>query len=899
MERWEAELLVSSLGRSVAPDPSAHPPGPDACERSASSVARGEHAQAIADAARQPLASIKRTTDLARKDLDRKHSLALGAACLLAQRRADATGPPISVFPSAIIFDDFECDGEQFADSPAEPPLLRIALDSLAPTSCAPVSPDQSLLSSGRASLVEQASDEPAPATFWWWAFRALATVQRSLEHPSSSIRGCMAVCLSTLLLSPTCHPWSPPLVACIRLEAAVAELDHGLHMYADELLRSSEASIGLTLHLSGAMGYRTTHQRDPKAQLVARAQDTDWSASTTDPIDASASPSNGYGSDEEERRCQIDGETAIQTLCREIDESDSAKQRDVYDGSSLLDGEVASSSLSRYQRLQHALMLAHSSLVRARCAHDDLRSWEESAWARAIFEQKKSVRPSVLFSATLTIARTELERSRTCERGLIRLERLADALQSESAGCSALSAARRQMWIFAVQLPSINLIRRELGDAYFAAGLTGQALNEYHDLHLWNNVVACYRAAGKREEACALLREQLDLAEWNDPDLLCALGEAQPDTSLLEKAWEASGRRHLRSKRNLARDAMKRQTWQKACTHWEDALSLSSLHASDWFAFGHCCMQEGVWQRAHEAFTRSAQIDPSSGEAWNNAAAVALRLQWNSAAYEALKEATKLMPFDWRTHENAATAALRLGYLQKASNSLQSAFRASGKDHLDENGVEAVVSRLITQYQNYEGEKRVREDHDASTKREDLTKAATGEDKDALAAAFDALAERGVADDDEEDDGPSIDRAGAQEEEKEEKCDMDAVEISRTAQIIETLLSEAAEESRCNTRMWGCFAQLKELRGKLNEARDCRAKQVKQLHGSSSLQDSEKALIEYMHAVTHLCELHSQLGEAERSSSVARSAKAAVPNRFEQTEAATKLVKLAERFAG
>jgi tetratricopeptide (TPR) repeat protein len=309
--------------------------------------------------------------------------------------------------------------------------------------------------------------------------------------------------------------------------------------------------------------------------------------------------------------------------------------------------------------------------------------------------------------------------------------------------------------------------------------------------------------------------------------------------------------------------------------------------------------MQEGVWQRAHEAFTRSAQIDPSSGEAWNNAAAVALRLQWNSAAYEALKEATKLMPFDWRTHENAATAALRLGYLQKASNSLQSAFRASGKDHLDENGVEAVVSRLITQYQNYEGEKRVREDHDASTKREDLTKAATGEDKDALAAAFDALAERGVVDDDEEDDGPSIDRAGAQEEEKEEKCDMDAVEISRTAQIIETLLSEAAEESRCNTRMWGCFAQLKELRGKLNEARDCRAKQVKQLHGSSSLQDSEKALIEYMHAVTHLCELHSQLGEAERSSSVARSAKAAVPNSFEQTEAATKLVKLAERFAG
>lgn len=839
--------------------------------------------------------------------------LLVAISCVIAQRRVDATGPPIengdiqtgleNSLSSGTVTKLLALDGEEVVDPPVHANLLRAAIDLLIPFDEAPASPGEPLISSSRAFADEHESCKNLYISHWLWAFRALAIQQRCLHQPSKTIRGCMAACLSTFLRLIDASSIAQQLSSCAKVEAAVSELDHGLHVHAQTLLQSALSDTGLNVELTGALGYRTLHQREPCAQLVAQAKQSNCSTEQNHLI------GNGNGTPE------WNDDPAVAALFQATDEQlDGESKRDVLDGPQLLHDDGFTDELypKQYPQLQHALMLAQGAISRAQSARDELRPWEEAAWARAVLADRANACACALFAATLVVSRAELERSRTCERGLVRLERLADALEGKYETGQIIPqkshiAGSRINWSFAVQLPSINALRRELGDAYYAAGFMGQALNEYKALKLWHRVIACYRSLGKREQACALLQEQLDKVGWNDAALLCALGEAQTDPSLLKQAWEVSGHRHARSKRGLARDAMQRKHWAEACTHWEDALSLSSLHSSDWFAFGHCCMQVSDWQRAHEAFTRSAQIDPSSGESWNNAAAVALRLNKDLSALEALKEATRLLPNDWRAHENAATAALRVGQVQKAANSLYSAFKASAGERLDEEGIDAIVQRLVHEHsmQLHEDERcdanrsSSHPDHSSS-----VMEAAAKEDNDALAVVFDALADRGIVDDDGDiaattarSTSVAADGSGMSTADATADAPMNAVEIARAVRVVEDLLKEAAQQSSCTARTWRCLAQVRELKGEVYGAKECRAKQVKRLHGSAEIKRSEVTLQEYADACCKLCEQHAFLGENERARMVARSAAASVSESLSSSAAASQLHSLRAQY--
>ena len=61
----------------------------------------------------------------------------------------------------------------------------------------------------------------------------------------------------------------------------------------------------------------------------------------------------------------------------------------------------------------------------------------------------------------------------------------------------------------------------------------------------------------------------------------------------------------------------------------------MNPLHAEGWFALGFCALKTADAARAAQAFTRAAQQDPDNGEAWNNLAAVHLKVRRCSALWK------------------------------------------------------------------------------------------------------------------------------------------------------------------------------------------------------------------------------------------------------------------------
>ncbi|TVU03044.1 hypothetical protein EJB05_51427, partial [Eragrostis curvula] len=92
--------------------------------------------------------------------------------------------------------------------------------------------------------------------------------------------------------------------------------------------------------------------------------------------------------------------------------------------------------------------------------------------------------------------------------------------------------------------------------------------------------------------------------------------------------------------KRSLARSAYNRNDFYTSKTLWESALALNSLFPDGWFAYGTVAWKDKDLDKAVDAFSRSVQIDPENGEAWNNIACFKVALDTGNIrlTLEALK---------------------------------------------------------------------------------------------------------------------------------------------------------------------------------------------------------------------------------------------------------------------
>ena len=492
-------------------------------------------------------------------------------------------------------------------------------------------------------------------------------------------------------------------------IEASLMEHEFGVDDSARYLLKRAKDALGVTIEKSGALGYRTIHQQDAKAQLVLRVTCKERASAESD--------------DEDENEDVDDDDTdEDESIAAGSGGGNDSDDTEVADGGKASNSSSSSSAMSRLRveleglsadgsqilpkpKLQNAsdaddpslnaplstiaqvVLLAECVAVRKKQADDGLRNWEMTPYLERVLTQAKS-RPIVRASATVLMTRHEKTRARTRERALLSLEDVTRSVSEVPANAikkrrqnkkvkrdSTTSLSKigkeRLRFAFSVWFPPIHALKKELGEALISIGMVGAALKLFEEIEHWDAYISCLELLGKKQQAADVVKTRLN-EEPGNVKLWCALGDATGDETCYHKAWEVSEERDARSQRTLAKLCAQRNDFAQADVHWTRALTLNPLFPGAWFNCGYCRMKcEGREDDALAAFVRCAQIDPENGQAWNNVAALSMHKQKFQAARAALQEAVKHYRTSWHTWENLAIASAKTGRFVASARAL------------------------------------------------------------------------------------------------------------------------------------------------------------------------------------------------------------------------------------
>ncbi|KAG2300320.1 hypothetical protein Bca4012_011899 [Brassica carinata] len=510
-----------------------------------------------------------------------------------------------------------------------------------------------------------------------WWLVRVLLTHQRVLHERSSSLFEMLQVYMAEALghfgaLEKVESYWGTKLLqgevssitSTIHLEACVLQYIYGRIDPCRLQLESAKAASKLEFSVSGAFGFRTIHQVDPKAQMVLIAN---TSSSNGDVMLASekadVGPYEAWGGEAPE---------VYMTTKLVTDESEAGK-----DSATL-------------KPVEQAMVLAQCLLIERGSRHNEMQRWDMAPYIEAIDSQKSTYFVLRCFCDLLRV-RWESTRGRTKGRALEMMDKLVEAINKSDPG-----ASERIPLCYAVHLPTIPALRKEYGELLVSCGLVGEAITIFESLELWDNLINCYCLLGKKSAAVDLINAQLS-ERPNDPRLWCSLGDVTIDDSCYEKALEVSNDKSVRAKRALARSAYNRGDFEKSKVLWEAAMALNSLYPDGWFALGAAALKARDVQKALDAFTFAVQLDPDNGEAWNNIACLHMIKKKSKESFIAFKEALKFKRDSWQMWENFSHVAMDVGNIDQAFEALQKILSMSKNKRVDV----VLLDRIMTELEN------------------------------------------------------------------------------------------------------------------------------------------------------------------------------------------------------
>ncbi|KAJ0726170.1 putative tetratricopeptide repeat protein TTC27/Emw1 [Helianthus annuus] len=446
-------------------------------------------------------------------------------------------------------------------------------------------------------------------------------------------------------------------IVSMVHLELGIIEFRYGRVDSSKVHFETAEKASGLSLSVSGAMGFRTVHQVDPKAQLRLFA---DSSGSKTGLSDV-----NGFVADKDR---QVNEASDVLLTPRFLEHNN--------EGSGSLNP------------VQQALILAQCLLIEKNTPHDEMQRWDMAPYIEAIDSQPSSLYIIKCFCDLLRI-RWEKTRGRTKERALLMMEKLVQGVYEP-----VPNVAERIRYCFCVDLPAISSLRKEYADLLVSCGLIGEAVKIYENLELWDNVIFCYRLLEKKAASVELINTRL-LERPNDPRLWCSLGDVTNNDSYYEKALQVSENKSVRAKRSLARSAYNRGEYEKSKLLWESAMALNSLYPDGWFALGAAALKARDLEKALDAFTRAVQIDPDNGEAWNNIACLHMTKKRNKEALIAFKEALKFKRESWQMWENYSQVAVDSGNFGLALEATQKVLTLTNNKRYDVKLLDSIMLQI------------------------------------------------------------------------------------------------------------------------------------------------------------------------------------------------------------
>nr|XP_024385943.1 tetratricopeptide repeat protein 27 homolog isoform X2 [Physcomitrium patens] len=556
--------------------------------------------------------------------------LGAGVASLLAFVQSNLTGPQVGGSAISANTDDAVDD----VDDWARQQLMIDGCDLLGKLYV----PEYLILS--KYLLVDIKTKSAGFATRSWWALRNSITQQRCLAERSPSLQSLLRDLSSTVLSTfgttevVQGQEWGHLLLpgearilaAAAQLESGFVEHEFGHDNKARVCFERAVQTCGLELSVVGALGFRTVHQIDAKAQMVLRAD----SSSTV-----------GAELDTWRRMSALD--TKAKDKGSEILLAPKLVEEEVHNDV-VLNKESSEGGLKVLSTIEQAVILAKCVDVQRSNPDDELRTWQMAPYIEAVYVQKQSD-PMVRALCELLRVRWERLRSRTKERAYAMMEELAEEIRRGTTKTNV-----RMCHVFSVAFPMMPSFLNLLGKKAAAADLINRRLRSHP----------------------------------NDPRLWCSLGDVTLSDDCYRKAWEVSNQHYARAQRSLGRTSYSRKEYAKSMEHWKLALKLNPLHPDGWFALGSAAVQANDVDTAINAFTRSVQLDPENGESWNNLAALNMVRRRSKEAFSAFKEALKYKRNSWQMWENFAQVSVDISNFSQALEALNKVLELSEGKRMD-----------------------------------------------------------------------------------------------------------------------------------------------------------------------------------------------------------------------
>jgi hypothetical protein len=404
--------------------------------------------------------------------------------------------------------------------------------------------------------------------------------------------------------------------------------LEYGLACYYFEherkgkgLFKKAMKTYGLSVEVSGAMGKRTKFQTKATAQMVVKAI-------------SGARSQDSFVQEGEKKEDEVKSQVKSQL----VDHSDDT----ILLGRVKFDNEE-DNEIDDLTVLDQAIILALCLDVKNSNPADGSTAEEMSAYIARVLCHHDDW--TVYSTGLLERAWLEFEGNHTKERAILQLQALADQhtnrltiTQSTRKSIEESSPVQDRLRnVHSIVHPPRWHMLRDLAERYAELGIVTSAAEIFTEIEYWDEVVDCYRRAGKEKRAEEIVRDRLSIAET--PRMWVALGDICDDLSHYEKAIALSNGRFCQAYVSLGENLFKRGELRLAYENYHHALKLRPLLPKVWFRVGTISMQLGEWEVALIAFSEVVQQQPDESEGWANVAAVHQHEKRPAEAYPALVE--------------------------------------------------------------------------------------------------------------------------------------------------------------------------------------------------------------------------------------------------------------------
>jgi len=481
-------------------------------------------------------------------------------------------------------------------------------------------------------------------------------------------------------------HGENKNLQATTMLEYGLACHHFGRSKKARAAFKDAKQKSGLSLEVTGVEGKRTKFQTKATAQMTVLA-------TSAKENDAEHPASEDVG----------DGEK-IKSQMVALSEDSVLLERVKYDDDKA--NEVSNLSIR-----DQAILLAFCLDVKNSNPADGLTAEEMGAYlSRVLCHHDDWI---VYSTALLERAWLEFEGNHTKERSILQMQALADQhtnrltiTQSTRKSVEELSPVQDRLKnIHSIVYPPRWHMLKDVADRYSQLGIVTSAAEIYTEIEYWDEVVDCYKRAGKMKLAEEIVRQRLEKSET--PSMLVALGEIVGEPEYYQKAIELSRGRFLQAFIASGKYYFDKGDLSRAVDNYRQALKLRRLQPAVWFRVGTLAMQLKNWDLALSAFSEVVQQQPDEAEGWANVASVHMHNRQPGEAYAALTEALKQNRNNWRVWENKLFVCLDLGKYDEAVQACNSLLDqranevAEGKPVVGEMCVRAIVGGVVRQYES------------------------------------------------------------------------------------------------------------------------------------------------------------------------------------------------------